>query len=122
MLMIFAGVGLVGASDTVIPAAHNIPMMMSESLPPHLPSTRTGRICPCQVMPAMPVALLVSAPRMPAVRVPCQELDCAVAFLQSLFGELLTSALVIQSPGSEASASETVAPRQVPPLLTNVSE
>ena len=44
MLMMRAGLVLAGAPDTGMPAAHIIPARMSESNPPHLPSTRTGKI------------------------------------------------------------------------------
>src|SRR3977135_307693 len=83
-----------------MPAAHAMPARMSESKPPHLPSTRTGRIQPLQVMPAMPVWLLVMAPRIPATRVPCQLL---LDTLQPANSGFLVSPLEIQSPGSDAS-------------------
>src|ERR1700716_2177431 len=102
MLMILAGVEFAGTPATGMPAAHIIPAMMSESYPPHLPNTRTGRIFPCQVIPATPRRLLVNAPRIPAVRVPCQEL---ISILQLLNFELAVSVELIQSPGSEGSGS-----------------
>jgi hypothetical protein len=53
----------------------------------------------------MPVALLVSAPRIPAVRVPCHELFSTAQLLPLKTG-LLTSVELIQSPGSEGSGSQ----------------
>src|SRR5438270_485394 len=105
---------LVVAPLTGIPAAHSMPATMSRSPPPHLPSTRTGKSHALQVMPAMPTPLLLSAPRMPETRVPCQELLPAVPPVHS---GLLRSAWTTQSPGSEASAS-----RASPSLATKVSE
>src|SRR4051812_17888200 len=102
MLMMRAGFVLAGTPDTGRPAAHIIPARMSESYPPHLPSTRTGRIFDCQLMPATPRELLVSAPRMPATRVPCHEL---ILISQLLNCDDPVSDELIQSPGSEASAS-----------------
>src|SRR5882757_9591479 len=113
MLMMLAGFALAGTPATDMPAAHIIHAMVSESYPPHLPSTRTGRIFPCHVIPATPCALLVNAPRIPAVRVPCQEL---ISTLQSLNFELLVSVELIQSPGSEESAS-----RPLPSLAKSTS-
>src|SRR6266853_2783864 len=78
MFSILAGYGLSGTPLTWMPAAHSIPAMMSESRPPHLPSTRTGSSHGLQVRPAIPVPLLLSAPRSPDTRVPCQELLAAV--------------------------------------------
>ena len=72
--MICAGVGLSGTLGTLMPAAQRMPMMMSLSVPPHLPSTRTGRISVFQPVPAIPSALLVSAAIRLDTRVPCQEL------------------------------------------------
>ena len=114
MFSILAGYGLSGTPLTWMPAAHSIPTTISESRPPHLPSTRTGSSHAPQVMPAMPVPLLLSAPSSPAVRVPCQELLPAVPPLHCA---LLKSAWVTQSPGSAASASCAS-----PSLATKVSE
>jgi len=72
--MTLAGWVLSGTPVTCRPAAQRIASRMSESTPPHLPSTRSGRIFGPQVIPVMPAVLLDSAPRMPATRVPCQEL------------------------------------------------
>src|SRR5256885_920060 len=91
-----------------------MPAMMSRSVPPHLPSTRTGKSHALQVMPAMPTPLLLTAPRMPETRVPCQEL---LAVVPPLHSGLLRSAWTTQSPGSEASAS-----RASPSLATKASE
>ena len=49
------------ARRPAMPAAQRMPAMMSLSVPPHLPSTRTGRISVFQPVPAMPSALFVSA-------------------------------------------------------------
>src|SRR5690349_371 len=114
-LMIFAGFGLLGAPITATPPAHSIEVMMSESRPPHLPRARTGRICGPQVIPAMPIPLLVLAPRIPATRVPCQELGAAVAWEHTL-GLLVMSELVTQSPGSAAPG-----PGQPGPFATKAS-
>ena len=59
---------------TAMPADHNIAVRMSESVPPHLPSARTGRISGSHETPATPTALLPAAAAMPATRVPCHEL------------------------------------------------
>ena len=48
--------------------------MMSESQPPHLPSTRIGKIFGFHVTPVTPIELSDAAPMIPATRVPCQEL------------------------------------------------
>src|SRR5450755_2160462 len=85
-----------------MPPAQSMAASISESAPPHLPSARTGRVQLLQVRPATPFALLVIAPRMPTTRVPCQEL---LATLQSLNSVVLVSAMLTQSPGSDASAS-----------------
>src|SRR5579862_8791945 len=116
MLMILAGFGFTGAPLTATPPAHSIPLMMSESSPPHLPSARTGSIGEPQVTPATPTPLLVAALRRPATRVPCQELGAAVWLLHSL-GLAVMSVLVIQSPGSSAPG-----PGQAPPLATKATE
>jgi len=97
-----AGWGLSGTPGTGKPAAHRMPARMSESRPPHLPSTRTGSRRAPQVPPAMPALLLVLAAIMPATRVPCQELLLVSQLANS--GRFL-SALVIQSPGSDGSGS-----------------
>src|SRR6185437_4248787 len=113
-LMICAGYGLSGTPVTCRPAAQRIPSRMSESRPPHLPSARTGRIFPCQVIPATPVALLAMAPRMPTTRVPCHELLPTVQLAKVGFCRSLEAT---QSPGSEASGS-----RPSPSLATAGSE
>ena len=65
-------------------------------------------------MPAMPVWLLVMAPRIPATRVPCQLLlDTVQPANRGFFVSLLDT----QSPGSDASASRpspSLATRNVP--------
>ncbi|ABA52704.1 ribonuclease E [Burkholderia pseudomallei MSHR1043] len=79
-LITFAGVRFVGAPATGMPAAQRIASAMSLVVPPHLPSTRTGRILPYQLTPAMPMPLFAAAPMMPATCVPCQLLfDGALA-------------------------------------------
>ena len=79
-----------------------MPAWMSESKPPHLPSTRTGRILTPKAVPAMPWPLFAAAPIRPAILVPCQELSSTPQFLNC---PLAFSPAVIQSPGSLASAS-----------------
>src|ERR1700689_5961259 len=83
-----------------MPADQSMAASISESLPPHLPSARTGRIQLLHVRPPTPVALLVMAPRMPTTRVPCQELFSTV---QPVNSAVFVSAVLTQSPGSEAS-------------------
>src|SRR5581483_5075664 len=114
MLMIRAGCVLSGTPSTWSPAAQRIASRMSESAPPHLPNTRRGRIVAAHVIPAMPVELLVMAPRMPAVRVPCHELFATVQLANFVFDVSLE---LTQSPGSDASAS-----RPSPSLATAASE
>ena len=72
-----AGFGFTGNPGTASPAAQRMPAWMSESKPPHLPSTRTGRIFTPKAVPAMPWPLLAAAPMIPAILVPCQELLAA---------------------------------------------
>src|ERR1700733_10774 len=114
MLMIFAGWVFAGTLTTDMPAAQSMAEMMSESKPPHFPSARSGKICEFHVIPAMPTLLSVIAPRIPAVRVPCQELLATCALEHS---ELLRSDCVTQSPGSEASG-----PGQELLFATNASD
>ena len=112
-----AGFGLAGTPATARPAAQRMPAMMSESNPPHLPSTRTGSTRTLRPTLAMPMPLPVSAAMRPLVCVPCHELSSA-ASLQSSNGPpaCVTSASVSQSPGSEGSAS-----RPSPSLATSTS-
>ena len=72
---------------------------MSESKPPHLPSTRTGMTRTVRPTLAMPTPLLVAAPISPSVCVPCHEL------LVASQPSVPASPAVTKSPGSEASAS-----------------
>ena len=51
---------------------------MSETRPVQTPIARIGSSMVAGAMPAMPMALLASAPMMPATRVPCQELGAVV--------------------------------------------
>src|ERR1700741_1335604 len=85
-----------------MPPAHAIASRMSESKPPHLPSARTGKIQGLHVLPATPSLLFVSAPTIPATRVPCHEL-----FLTSQPANRpwFDSCCEPQSPASDASAS-----------------
>src|SRR5690349_903086 len=78
-----AGVGLSGMPATCRPAAQRMPAMMSLSRPPHLPSTRTGRIHEFHARPETPTELLVSAPIIPATRVPCQLLSVTSQFVKA---------------------------------------
>ena len=51
-----AGWALVGSVLSGLrPAAQYMPATMSESYPPHLPSTRTGSTSASRAMPAMPM-------------------------------------------------------------------
>ncbi len=74
-----AGLGLAGTPATGSPAAQRMPAMMSESYPPHLPSTRTGSTRTLRPTLAMPMPLPVSAAMMPLVCVPCHELSSALS-------------------------------------------
>src|SRR5450631_1447286 len=88
-----------------MPPAQSMAASISESVPPHLPSARTGRIQLLQVRPATPVALLVIAPSMPTTRVPCQEL---LATVQSLNSVVLVSAMLKQSPAIASAAAQQI--------------
>ncbi len=103
MLITRAGYGLAGAPSTGTPPAQSIAAMMSESVPPHLPSARTGSTQPFHVVPAIPRALFETAPTMPATRVPCHELSSGALPLN---GPDAASAADTQSPGSDGSASQ----------------
>ncbi len=104
MLRMRAGVGLAGAPATWSPAAQRMPARMSLSTPPHLPSTRTGRMNEFQEIPVIPAVLLASAPIIPATRVPCQELPVTSQLRNGEPMAFLSESL-IQSPGSEGSES-----------------
>ena len=70
--MTSAGLALAGTPLTVPPDAQVIASAMSEMLPPHLASTRTGWILALNAVPATPMPLLVNAATVPATCVPCQ--------------------------------------------------
>src|SRR5207244_12338285 len=72
MLITWAGWVLVGTPRTRPPEAQVMASAMSEVKPPHLPSTRTGRILALRAMPATPTPLSDSAAMVPATCVPCQ--------------------------------------------------
>ena len=74
MLKIAAGFGLVGTPVTARPAAQRMASAMSLVEPPHLPSTRTGKILTPDAMPATPMALSDLAAMVPDTCVPCHEL------------------------------------------------
>jgi hypothetical protein len=74
---ISAGLGLAGTPATEPPAAQTMPSAMSDAAPPHLPSTRTGRILALGATPVTPSALLPAAAMVPATWVPCQLLLAA---------------------------------------------
>ena len=74
MLITCAGCGFAGTPGTTSPPAQAMPSAMSESQPPHLPSTRTGSSFACQSRPAMNRVLLALARTTPATAVPCQLL------------------------------------------------
>src|SRR5512147_1787681 len=80
------------------PAAHRRPSAISEVVPPHFPSTRTGTIFDTQLTPATPTPLLPAAPIVPDTCVPCQELFMTGQNSRGPPGTL--SASVTQSPGS----------------------
>ena len=108
-LITFAGFALTGnPSDAQVPLAgaapddHRIASVMSDPKPKHLPSARTANILASYATPGMPTALLPTAAIVPATCVPCQELLRSEQV--SKIGLALSSAL-IQSPGSEGSAS-----------------
>src|SRR5262245_61183917 len=102
MLRTRAGVALAVVPETDRPAAQRMPARMSLSVPPHLPSTRTGRTNEFQDMPVMPAELFDRAPIIPETRVPCHEL---AEVRQLVKMRLFRSASVIQSPGSLGSES-----------------
>jgi hypothetical protein len=56
-LMIDAGVAFAGMPGTDRPALHRMASAMSDSVPPHLPTARTGCTRTFQATPAMPVPL-----------------------------------------------------------------
>ncbi len=113
-LITCAGYGFAGTPGTASPAAQAMPSMMSESSPPHLPSTRTGRTFAAQSIPATPMPLSEFAATTPLTAVPCHELSSTA---QSPKSGSLRSFASIQSPGSVASAS-----RPLPSFATFGSE
>src|SRR4051812_5875590 len=102
MLISLAGVVLVGAPLTGMPAAHRMASMMSDEYPPHLPTARIGWIFDCQLMPVMPWPLFDAAAMIPATAVPCQVL---LVTGQPANVPDAASAAVTQSPGSVLSLS-----------------
>ena len=56
------------------PDAHIMPARMSSNVPPHAPSTRTGRMFASGAMPAMPMPLFVLAAIWPATNRPWKKL------------------------------------------------
>ena len=70
--MTSAGLALVGTPETLPPDAQMMASAMSDSEPPHAPSTRTGTTLAPYATPATPLALLVSAATVPVTWVPCQ--------------------------------------------------
>ena len=72
MLMTSAGFGLAGTPATVPPAAHTTASAMSDSEPPHLPSTRMGWIFAFGATPTTPWESATAA-TVPATWVPCHE-------------------------------------------------
>ncbi len=112
MTSTLAGLGLAGTPDTARPAAQRMPSTMSATDAPHLPDTRTGRMRAFQLMPATPLALLVTAPSCPATSVPCQLLLGRTTQPSHNAVLALNSACVSASPGSLAPAL-----RPVPPLF-----
>ena len=100
-----AGVGLSGTPSTCSPAAQRSAARMSESRPPHLPSTRSGSTRTPRPTLAMPMPLSVSAATRLDVRVPCQELLRCTSQSPKLPGSASFSAWVRKSPVSVGSAS-----------------
>nr|WP_257829714.1 hypothetical protein [Rhizobacter sp. J219] len=86
------------------PAAQRMPSVMSSTVAPHLPATRTGSTRPFQLMPATPVVLFVAAATMPLMMVPCHELGCSGQSPKAS-GLPVMSACETQSPGSDGSVS-----------------
>src|SRR6185503_9951301 len=64
-LMTLAGLALAGTPRTVPPDAQTIASAMSELVPPHLPSTRTGTTFALKATPATPMPLLATAAIVP---------------------------------------------------------
>src|ERR1041385_3911036 len=125
-----AGLALAGTPVTGKPAAQRAPSRISDKDPPHLPSTRTGRILDVQLMPPTPTLLLVAAPIVPATWVPCQELSLvcppgagSAQPVKKPFAAVPSSSVaVIQSPGSEGSGSRpspSFAERKTPGLSSD---
>ncbi len=98
-----AGVGLAGTLGTDRPPAQRMPSTVSESSAPQRPETRTGWMRAFQSTPAMFTPLLVSAPSVPATRVPCQLLLVAVVVGVEVPGQVNPTGT--PSPASVASAS-----------------
>src|ERR1700733_5362464 len=108
-LMILAAgleVMLPASTVTACPDAHMIPAAMSDTRPEHTPIPRTGSSVVFGAMPAMPMPLLAIAPITPATLVPFKELSDTVVQPASMNSGSATSAVEIQSPGSEASACQ----------------
>src|SRR6202171_929858 len=102
-LITCAGVLFGGTPGTERPAAHATPSRMSENVPPHLPSTRIGRIFADQSMPAVQALSLPLAPITAETAVPCQLLSSTEQSWPRSGPSM--SAWVTQSPGSDASGS-----------------
>ena len=108
-LMTRAGVVLVGMlSEAQVPLsgcapdAQRMASAMLVRLPPHLPSTRTGRILASYATPGRPMLLSPTAAIRPAMAVPCHELEATV---QPAKTGNARSPAATQSPGSVGSGS-----------------
>jgi hypothetical protein len=113
MLMTRAGFALAVPRTVGSPAAHRIAAAMSLDEPPHLPSTRTGSTFTPGAMPLIPVLLPWRATIVPVTCVPCHELSLLPSALSPPqlsssppAAVPWSSAAVIQSPGSDGSASQ----------------
>src|SRR5580658_2191581 len=108
LMMLAAGLAAMVPASTVTgwPAAHMMAAARSDTRPEHTPTARTGNSIASGATPAMPIPLLVSAPMTPATLVPCQELVAAVVQPALMNSVICVSAVVMQSPGSEASSCQ----------------
>lgn len=99
MLMTSATLALAGTPLTLPPDAQMMASAISDSEPPHRPSTRTGTTLALNAVPATPV-VVVTAATVPAACVPCQlELDVEHPLVE------------FQSPSSAGLSSRTLPSR-----------
>src|SRR4249920_1491411 len=105
ILITSAGLALAGMPDTAPPDAQTMASAISEVVPPHSPSTRTGSTLALKATPATPLLLLVTAAMVPATWVPCQ-LESSATVVESP-----QSPVVSQSPSSFGLASRPLPSR-----------